>query len=318
MKNFTFLLLALFCYSLNAQISTVGLLAYYPFDGDVLDYGPNSYHGTMYGGNYSEDSDGNILSALHLDGTDDFVDLSAFGAIFRENLSQMTIIYKIRYEDQDDDQTILSLGNDGEDLQTNVFEVEFENSRLQIETETGSSAINHEYEIDQSGQIFTDEWQLITITIDGDSLSYCKDGQLIYQDTFSPTESFSNDLFLGCFAGTNFNNSCCFFGGFIDGLQFYDRILDKDEISVSTSNLTFQQNVELFPNPTSDNIFVKLNNQHKSILIILTNVQGKTILTKKLYDVNDFNLEIPDQKGIYFLQLIDQKNNTIARKIIKI
>jgi gliding motility-associated-like protein len=180
----------------------------------------------MNGGSFSEDSQENPNSAILLNGIDDFVDLSVFAETFRENLDQMTIFFKIRFVEEGDDQTILSLGNHGENLMTNVFEVEYEHNRLQVETETESSAINHEFEIDQTEPLFTSEWHQIYITLNGDSLSYCRDGKLIFKGIYIPSQTTSNNLFVGCFGGLG-PNPCCFFGGLIDDLQFYNRILDE-------------------------------------------------------------------------------------------
>ncbi len=226
MKDYIFILLLLFSFALNAQISSVGLLAYYPFDGNVLDNGPDNFNGILNGGSFSEDSQGNPNSSLHLNGIDEFVDLSTFAETFRNNMNQMTIFFKIRFVEDSDDQTILSLGNHGENLMTNVFEVEYEHNRLQVETETETFAINHEFEIDQTEYLIDNEWHQIYIILNGDSLSYCRDGELIYKGTYIPSQTSAVNLFVGCFGGTG-SNPCCFFGGLIDDLQFYNRILDE-------------------------------------------------------------------------------------------
>lgn len=316
MKIYIFTFFLVFSFSLGAQISNDGLLAYYTFDNDVLDYGPNNFNGVMNGGSFSEDAQGNPISALYLNGTDEFIDLSLFADSFRENLNQMSIFFNVKFEKQEDQQTILSLGNDGENLQTNVFEIEYEHNRFQIESETGDSAINHELEIDQTESLFTNEWHQILITINGDSLSYCRDGELIFQDTFTPTETLSNNLFLGNFGGTN-QNACCFFGGFIDDLQFYNRILDKEEISVNTSEMSYQMNPLIFPNPTQQKLFIQLEKHYQSIFIILSDATGRKILTKEFNNLNHFNLDLPDQSGLYFLKLINQNSEIKTFKILK-
>ncbi len=264
MKNYTFALLMLFSHLLTAQISTDSLLAYYPFDGNALDLATNNFDGIMNGGSFSEDAQGNPNSALYLNGNDEFVDLSAFADSFRENLNQISIFFNVRFEKEEDQQTILSLGRFGENLFTNVFEIEYENDRFQIETETENSAINHEYELDQTGFLLDNEWHQILITINGNLLSYCRDGKLVFRDVFIPTETFSNNLFVGDFNGA-YPNACCHFGGFIDDLQFYNRIIEKDELTTSSSETTNQIDPQLFPNPTNHKTFIELGKQYKSI-----------------------------------------------------
>ena len=43
---------------INAQISNNGLLAYYPFDSNVNDMGPSSYHGSLVGGSFVKNDSG--------------------------------------------------------------------------------------------------------------------------------------------------------------------------------------------------------------------------------------------------------------------
>jgi hypothetical protein len=193
-----------------------------------LDFGPNSLHGVNYGATYGEDSKGNPNAALSLNGISDFVDLSLFGPQFRENLNQITIIFKIRFLKESDGQEVLSLGVSGESLQTNIFQFEYENNRFQIETETGGDAINHELEVDQSESLLTGQWHRIMIVINGDNLTYCKDGEVVFQGGYIPAETLTNSFFLGCFSGTD-PNECCYFGGLIDDLQFYSKTFDEED-----------------------------------------------------------------------------------------
>ena len=317
MKNYAFAIIMILSASINAQISNDGLLAYYPFDGDATDHGPNNYDGIMNGGNFGEDSEGNPNAALYLNGTNEFVDLSVLADSFRMNLGQMTLFFNIYFEDHENQQTILSLGNDGEDLWTNVFEVEYEQDRFQIETETGISAINHELVLDQAGSLFTNNWHQILITLNGDSLSYCRDGELIYHGTYTPSETLTNNLFLGNFGGA-IQGACCFFGGAIDDLQIYNRILDKEELTVNTSSLNHVKNPWFFPNPTHQKISVILEKQYPSISVILTDTHGKTILKRQIDDVEHFDLDIPYPKGLYFLQVFEQNENIGTFKILKL
>jgi len=213
---------------LNAQISNQNLLAYYPFDGNFLDAGPNGFHGINNGATFGEDENGNFNSALFLDGSDDFVDISAFSTLFRENLDQMTILFKVRFVKETDGQDILSLGTQGELFQDNVFEVEYENDRLQIEPETGIDAINHEFEIDQTESLFTGEWHRMMISIDGENVTYCRNGVVVFEGTYIPAETLASNFFIGCWAGDH-PLVCCFFGGFIDDLQFYGRSIEEED-----------------------------------------------------------------------------------------
>ena len=305
MKNYLLFLLLIINYNSIAQISNEGLLVYYPFDNDVLDYGQNEQNGIMFGGSFGEDQDGNLNSALYLNGISDFIDLSSFGELYRDNLAQMTVFFKIRFEKEESEQTILSLSSPGENLLTNVFEIEYENNGLQVESETGSSAINHELEIDQSQSVFTDQWHQILITLNEDSLTYCRDNEVIYQGIYTPTQTSCTSLSLGCYAGTS-SSPCCFFGGYIDELQIYNRSLAKEEILLNTSNLLFSESIEFYPNPTLDNVFFKLGEQIEVFSVTTYDLLGKILKVEKFQDMNQFELKLPQQKGIYLVTISNQ------------
>lgn len=317
-SNVSTIFLLLFALIANAQISNEGLLAYYPFDGNVLDLGPNNYDGSLASGSFGDDENGNPNAALLLNGVNDFVDLSTFAPIYRENLNKISIYFKVKFDKIDDDQTILSLGNYGESLQTNVFEIEYENNRFQIESETGTEAINHELEIDQQNALFDDQWHQILILLDGDSITYCRDNEEIFKGTYTPNESIASHLFLGCFAGSS-DQPCCFFGGFIDELQFYNRLLRKEELMVSNSEIPFLNTATIFPNPANNKVNVSLGKTYGPIDAILIDAEGKSILLKTLENIDQFNINLPLQNGVYFLHLQDRndRNRNHTYKIIK-
>lgn len=295
----------IFSLSIHAQFSNDGLIAYYPFDGNVSDASVNNYDGNLIGGSFGDDEAGNPNSALFLNGIGDFVDLSAFASAYRENLSEITIYFKVKFEKTENNQTILSLGNHGENIPTNVFEIEYENNRLQIESETGSNAINHELEVDQGSSFFDNKWHEVLISIKGDSLIYCRDDEEIYNGIYIPSESNSDNLFLGCFGGTG-SEPCCFFGGYIDDLQFYNRILDKEELSVSNNEITLDEPIRYYPNPTQGNLRVELGKSYHSFKIRVINIEGKSLMEKDFENTSEFDINLPFPPGTYFLQIYNK------------
>ncbi|MEM9919195.1 MAG: LamG-like jellyroll fold domain-containing protein [Bacteroidota bacterium] len=307
--NTKLLTLFLLCYAFmaDAQISNDGLLAYYPFDGNVQDFSTNNYDGNLASGAYGMDENGNPNAALLLNGIDDYVDLSVFAPVYRDNLNKISIYFKIKFDKEEDKQTILSLGNFGESLQTNVFEIEYENDRFQVESETGTNAINHELEIDQQNSLFDGQWHQIIILLDGERITYCRDNEEIFKGVYIPSQSISTNLFLGCFGGTSLQ-SCCFFGGHIDELQFYDRLLSKEELIVSNSEILLQEEASIFPNPTNHNVTINLEKQHLSIEAKLMDIQGRCVFQKRFENTKQFEIDLPYRSGFYILHLQNQSN----------
>gem|GEM_PF-6695643 len=218
------------------QITNDNLLVYYPFNGDVLDYSTNGYHGNLIGGSFVEDRNGNLNSALKLNGMSDYVDITAFASVLKDNINEISIYFLLKFETNQPNQVVISLGNNGETIANNVFEIEFENNQFQIETETGNNAINHELDIDQTQNLIDQQWHQILIKLKGDSVTYCRDNNLIFKGEYIPMETTTNELFIGCFDGNSPTESCCFFNGIIDELQIYSslNLITKDTLNYNS------------------------------------------------------------------------------------
>jgi len=313
----TILFLLFLCSNcLFAQVSSNGLLAYYPFDGNVNDSGPSNFDGTLTGGTFVNDEFNTPNSALELDGISDFVNLSAFATTYRDNTSQLSVYFKIKFIETGNNQTIISLGNSGESLSTNVFEIEYENNQLQVETEVGSATTNYELQIDAANTLFDNQWHEILITFDNTNLKYYKDGSLIFDNTYVPAVTNTTDMFLGAFGGTSVND-CCYAGIQIDELQFYNVILDD---SVLSDNTVTENVFSCYPNPVNDIIQIQTKTNYTMIELSISDINGKVFGKYTYNNTNSFNLNIQDlASGIYFLNISANSENKIQEyiKIIK-
>ena len=298
---------------LTAQLSNDGLLAYYPFDGNVLDLGPSNFDGTLQGGIYSNDESGNPNSALELDGINDYVDLSTFATTYRDNTGELSVYFKIKFNEEGNNQTILSLGSSGETAATNVFEIEYENNQLQVETEVFSTTANNELQIDGQDTLFDGQWHELLFTFEGTALKYYRDNVLIFDGTYVPAETNSTNLFLGCFSGSN-SSSCCFTGAEIDELQFYSRILTIDDI-LSVKEFSKNSVVKFYPNPVIDILEVELNKQFQHLNITLKNILGQTVKEFKIDNSKSFSVELNLESGLYLLDIKDLISNETVKTI---
>ncbi|MEZ4985671.1 MAG: LamG-like jellyroll fold domain-containing protein [Saprospiraceae bacterium] len=316
MKKILLYLLLFLSTNIYSQLSNEGLLAYYPFSGNVLDYGPSqSYHGILQGGTFVEDIAGNAGQAIRLNGTNEFVDLSAFSSGLRNNLNHISIYFEVKFDGTQDGQTILSLGSKGENVMTNVFEIELENERFQIETEAGFNGVNSELSIDEESVLLDGQWHKVLITIEDSFVTYVRDGIVIFEGIYSPAETMSPALFVGAFSA----GECCFFQGCIDELQFYNRILSPDEISSLSEAQEFGNHIKLYPNPTSDIVNVQLSEPSGAMLLQLVNSNGQLIFAEKVENVLTHTIQLPAVKGIYYLQVtsLDNLNQYKTFRIVK-
>lgn len=160
-------------------------------------------------------------------------------------------------------------------------------------------------------------WTHIASTYDGDSVKIYQDGQLVVGAPYnSPITNNSASLFLG----TQFNipNSFQFFGA-MDDVLVYNRALSAEEILVIFDPTTpiheLEENnleISIYPNPTSDYLFIENKNNHQISSISLFDANGRFIRSVKddssPIDLSDLT------KGIYFVNIIAD-NNIINKKV---
>jgi hypothetical protein len=75
-------------------------------------------------------------------------------------------------------------------------------------------------------------------------------------------------------------------------------------------------NIKLYPNPTSDYINVNIANNNQLVNYTITSIEGRTIATGATTN-NTFKINLSEEsKGLYFLR-INQENRNVTYKIIK-
>ncbi|MBI3519243.1 MAG: T9SS type A sorting domain-containing protein [Bacteroidetes bacterium] len=96
---------------------------------------------------------------------------------------------------------------------------------------------------------------------------------------------------------------------YIDNLQFSGSVIGISE------NSFLENNIQIYPNPSSDNIYLRIGESIKSVDIQLFDVLGNKLLSDNITNQSTISI-LNYPSGIYFLR-ITENNRSINKKIIK-
>ena len=233
-----------FSFNAKTQINlTNGLVAYYPFSGNVNDASGNGYNGTMRNGvGFSNDRFGNPNSALELDGINDFVEVLHDGKLG----SKSAFSYVVYFNSQSSEiQTLLGRRNQANSSHaqfqtfinwtqepgvgyghsyTNNTECSNVFAQYNVYVNTGSNSVN------------LNQWHCVVGTFDGVTQKIYLDGVLKTSETTSlaKMDSCTNTpMTIGYY--TNLDPQ--FFKGKIDEVRIYNRAINQQEVELLCSNV---------------------------------------------------------------------------------
>lgn len=100
------------------------------------------------------------------------------------------------------------------------------------------------------------------------------------------------------------------------GNVFFD--MSKGKINVKGVNIdkvTFNENISIFPNPTSDNITIKNSNLHTKLTVTVLSITGKVVYQGEMKD--ELKIDVSNYaKGNYIVQLKDEiTQNSSSHKV---
>lgn len=238
---FAFIVLAFLTITTNlfAAITTEGLVAYYPFNGNADDQSGNGHDGTVYGATLTSDRFGASDSAYSFDGIDDYISMDYADAF---QLPVITISAWICPTiDLSAATTVASIVTRGEDFGTDRAAFSLMVAHPAASWGNGVAVL---YESSGGGDQAFDtnvypemgKWTHIVASRDTDGLlSIYSDGSLIGQwfSTDQPAANCFQDLLIGAYwyvptpATAVITN---FFTGAIDDVMIYNRALSPGEI----------------------------------------------------------------------------------------
>ena len=79
----------------------------------------------------------------------------------------------------------------------------------------------------------------------------------------------------------------------------------------------FNEEIELYPNPTSKTINLQLTNTYETIIVHVRDLSGKLMATKEYTNTKQFNFEIDQSTGIYIVEISNQAGNSAKYKVVK-
>ena len=154
------------------------------------------------------------------------------------------------------------------------------------------------------------DWTHFLFVYDGTQSKIYRNGVLLSTAALTVNTQNNNNIFT---LGLTEQGAQNYFNGVIDDLKIYNyAISDIDATSLYTNNtLTTEsfnsKNLQaiIYPNPTSDNFSIEMENEVKSVEIY--SLQGQKVLTSTSKNINVSDVS----KGIY-LVCIEDKNNAVA------
>lgn len=222
-----------------AAITTEGLVAYYPFNGNANDQSGNGYNGTVYGATLMSDRYGAPGSAYSFDGIDDYICVDYDGAFQLPEITVSAWIYPTN--DYSAATTGASIVTRSEDITTDLAAFALV---VMPPTSSWGTGLSVYYENSGGTEQFFDtdfypemgKWTHIVASRDSAGLlSIYSDGSLINQwpSTVPPATHCYQDLLIGAYwyvptpATAEITN---FFTGAIDDVMIYNRALTPDQI----------------------------------------------------------------------------------------
>lgn len=292
--SFLVLLFVLIC---GITYSQSGLVAYYPFNGNVKDSTKNAYNGTISNISLTTDRYGRSNSACLFNGVNSYITLPvAF------DYPERTISLWFKAASIGTENYVLYLSS-SPSLTYGHTEMEVrQNSRVSFAVgDQGSFASN----------TFLNQWYNVVLVVTASDYKGYLNGNLVTMG--SKNNSTTVDGFSGVTLGTNRFLTGCFFDGVIDDVKIFNYPLSDQQVANIYNGLASidddkETKLSIYPNFTSDKLFIKNPKNVQIEKIYVRNIVGQDIMTinyNSSVDVSTLS------EGYYLLLLTDKDNNIL-------
>ena len=95
-------------------------------------------------------------------------------------------------------------------------------------------------------------------------------------------------------------------------------VVTQGPITVATTETTLAKQIDLFPNPVTDDLNINFNSLDGNTTMQLLNVQGKVVIDNQLAQMGNGNAQIDVSSisnGVYFLRMIIE-NKVVTKKVV--
>ncbi|MCD6065969.1 MAG: 5-Nucleotidase domain protein [Bacteroidetes bacterium] len=232
-KSITLFSCLLFAAYMQAQLPTIGLTAYYPFNGNAVDASGNGNNGTVNGATLVNDRFGNCNSAYSFNGTSNYIVVPNATDVDMGATEDFTVAFWVKTASGNANGPMLSKSTVGvfngyQFFSDNTIAAGYCSSPGQLSFYTASDAFE---DACANGPVADDytNWYFITGKYDHIlNKSYLYVNGMLQGDIgeSSGTISTIENLYLGCAT-----NGTLFFAGLLDDIRIYKRLLSNTEIT---------------------------------------------------------------------------------------
>jgi hypothetical protein len=303
-----------------AQNIDSGLVAFYPFNGDVKDYSKSALDGTPVNLKPAKGVQGNQNYAYEFNGLSSYVNC---GTNNRGISSVMSISAWIRNSDTTDsgrDQIIVSkyeVGADKGFLMSITHEGHF---RFRGRNGSGSSTNTP----DTKKMLRDGKWHHVVAVMNGNTWELWVDCQLeISFASNSPAPDLSNSepMIIGEYNKGVTGNTHFFYKGSIDEVRIYNRTLSQSEKKLLCDKITgnveepqARQDVLIYPNPNTGIVRIESEKEIGEVKIYANNGVLIRDISKSMHQLDISDLS----NGMYVVRIFDRNGMAIAvEKILK-
>lgn len=196
-------------------------VAHWPLNDDAADVSGNAYNGLALNGVIFD------TKAAHFDGTDSFIDISAFSEKFAEIAGEMTVYVRVRASTWGTNPILFGSGETGETAETNGFWFMVVDAKASVDTETELGVDN----IVSIGDVLpVDEWLDLVFVVNWDAFDLYMNGEYVGYQPFTRIEPAAEAMQIGGWITAE-----SALHGAIEDLQVFAGVLEDAQIEALPS-----------------------------------------------------------------------------------